>query len=104
MTGVQTCALPIDDESNKNYFYQNKNYKLPWNLESFLDKIYTYQTKGVIGLKDKDKTFFDNLPKQDYEVERDGDITIILTNSKNKKDCNEIWNLIHNNLSDIIQK
>lgn len=86
-----------DEETGKKYFYQNKNYNLPWNKKEFLDKIYNYQTKGVIGIKDQNKDIYNNLEIPNT-IHDDG-ITIILTSCKNKKDCTNTWKGIHNNLS-----
>ena len=90
-----------DDETNKNYFYQNKNYKLPWTKDEFLDKITRYQLKGVLGFEDKNKDIFYELPNKDITPIHDKGITIILTDCRKKKDCQDIWNNVHNNLSNL---
>lgn len=40
-----------DIETGKVYHFQHKNYRLPWQEEEFLDRIMTYQHKGVLGMR-----------------------------------------------------
>lgn len=40
-----------DIETGKIYHYQDKNYRLPWQEEEFLDRIMSYQHKGVVGMR-----------------------------------------------------
>ena len=48
-------------ENNKKYLYSNKNFSMPWNKKEFLNSIFDYQTKGVIGIFDIDKKIFNFL-------------------------------------------
>jgi hypothetical protein len=38
-------------ETGKNFFYKSKHYHLPWNRETFLEKVVNYQRHGVLGMR-----------------------------------------------------
>jgi hypothetical protein len=93
-----------DDETNKKYKYKNPKFELPWKKEEFLKKINDYQKKGVLGFIDKNDIFYNQLMGKDYKKIKDGDVTIIIVESETPKESSEKWNIVKNDINNIIQK
>lgn len=79
-----------DIECGSIYLFKDQYYKLPWGRNDFVDFAYSYQKKGVIGLRlDKEKGIREKILELKIpEVvikEKDG-IIFIFTNHINLKD------------------
>jgi hypothetical protein len=81
-------------ETGKRYLYKNRNYKLPWNLETFVDKSVDYQTKGVLGFVDPNGTYY-NLVNSDFDCGHDNGITLVFENSTSKQYKSSKWNELY---------
>lgn len=89
----------IDPETNKDYFFKDKNYELPWTLDEFINKVMNYQHKGVIGFIDENNQLFDKLKLiTEIETFKDGELTILIVSPNNKIERQKIWNKILNYL------
>jgi hypothetical protein len=87
-----------DDENDRKFYYENGNYKLPWQKNEFLSKIIDYQKKGVIGFVDNDGEVYRRLKSQRYKKHFDNGITLILINPTEYVDMEKTWKLIHKDI------
>lgn len=62
---IRNGGLMFEDvETGRLYFLRDKNYKLPWNKQKFLNEVIEYQQTGVIGLRlGSNKKFRDKVKK-----------------------------------------
>lgn len=88
-------------ETNKKFFYSNKNYNLPFGKQQFLEEIQDYQKKGVLGFVDNQNLYeklMDKIP-----VKRDKKITMILTEGNTKNMIKKNWRDIEKLITEIIK-
>lgn len=88
-----------DDENDRQFYYENQNYKLPWNKDNFMNKIIDYQKNGVIGFVDNDGEIYNRLKNNTYEKYFDDDITIIKIKPNNIDDMEKSWKVIYKDIS-----
>jgi hypothetical protein len=91
-----------DSETGQRYYYKNKNYKLPWKRDEFVDKVLDYQRKGVLGLYDPRSYFYDNLEVDNFETIKDQDITLYIGDFMNEKECKNSWKGFNQKIREII--
>jgi len=91
-----------DDENDRQFYYENSNYKLPWSKNVFLDEIIDYQKNGVIGFLDNDKKIFKRLKNKGYDKLSDNGITIIKIKPKNIDEMEKSWKTVYNDLTNNI--
>ena len=80
-------------ETENKFFYQNKNYNLPWGKEEFVYLMDDYQKKGVIGFVDEHN--ISDLIKDDLVVRVDGPITLIFSKSQTPKGISNNWRYVY---------
>ena len=94
-----------DIETGKIYSYRNGRYMLPWTREYFLDKVVTYQEKGVLGIRydgaQKERILQLHIPKVKI-VEKDS-IIFIHTNENTTEDIAARWKLITEEIKSILK-
>jgi len=93
---IRTCGLKLRDvETGKIYELKDRNYSLPWGREEFIEKVSTYQQKGVIGLRFKKlrnaKALVLNSRIDGVTIEERDGIVFIFTNEDNKGDNRRTW-------------
>lgn len=99
---IRSTGVVLENvETNKTYYYKNKNYELPWDSNTFVNNSMDYQTKGVIGFLDPTKTYSSYL-KQNHLVKQDGDVVLIFENSKNADDKKRSWGKLYEDLKQIL--
>lgn len=96
---LKTGEILHDDENDRQFYYENKNYTLPWSKNIFLDKINDYQKNGVIGFSDNNGKIFKRLKNKGYSKLFDNGITIITIKPKNISDMEKSWKVVYNDLS-----
>lgn len=80
-------------ETERKFFYQNKNYNLPWEEEEFVDLMDNYQKRGVIGFMDEHNIH--DLIADDLVVKKDGPITLIFSKSQTPKGISSNWRYVY---------
>ena len=88
-------------ETNKKFFYSNKNYNLPFGKQQFLEEIQDYQKKGVLGFVDN-RNLYEKLINK-IPVEKDKKVTMILTEGDTKNIIKKNWRDIEKLLTEIIK-
>ncbi len=84
----------IDPEDEREYFYKNKHYKLPWEKTEFVNRSIEHGMRGVLGMHDPSKKIFRRLESADIsnsEIKRDGEITVFLTLPQREFEMKESW-------------
>lgn len=81
-------------ETGLKYFYKNKNYSLPWNMETFVNRSMDYQTKGVLGFKDPNSSYY-NLLNKNFDSSHDNGITLVFENSISRENKSSKWNELY---------
>lgn len=95
---LRSGEILYDDENDRKFYYENKNYKLPWQKNDFLNKIIDYQKKGIIGFVDNNGEIYQRLKNPKYKKFFDNGITLILVESKGINDMEKTWKLVHNDI------
>ena len=94
-----------DIESGKTYLYKNKHYDLPWNKETFLNKVLRYQENGVIGIrapgKMKDKMLHIHIPG--VKISQEDSIVIIETSEQTSQDIMNKWKKITRKIKSVLK-
>jgi hypothetical protein len=80
----------LDPESGDKYFYKNRNYRLPWDKDEFIDSMDKYQKIGVLGFVDKNNLH--NSLSNRINVTNDDGITLIHTKSNSENEIKNNWN------------
>lgn len=83
-----------DEENGEEIEFQNRDFELPWDEETFVQLAKSDSSKGVIGVFDPESILFKNLSKErilNTQTIRDGNLTIFLTSANNGRENNEIW-------------
>lgn len=89
-------------ENDKKYLYSNNNFKLPWNKNQFINNIFDYQSKGVIGVIDTDSHIYNYLRKKLFNYndninifyDKNKKTTLILTNPNSNLELLYNWKVI----------
>jgi len=72
-----------DVESGEKILFRDKNYSLPWNKKDFIEQLFIYQRKGVLGLRlnnlNPEKEQILNLNIKDVQTTERDNITFIFT-------------------------
>ena len=79
----------FNPETNRKFYYQNENYKLPIGRMNFLEQLRDYQKKGVLGFVDKGNLY--HKLKREIPVEKSDNVTLILTEGKTPKQISKNW-------------
>ena len=87
-----------NSETSTKYFYRNASYKLPWDVDSFVDKSLNYQTKGVLGFLDPAMELSDLLLSK-YQTRHDQGITLVFETSDNPEEKNLRWKELYEMLA-----
>jgi len=92
---IRNGGLKLRDiETGKNYLYRDKDYMLPWNRETFLQDVLSYQKKGIIGIitgnKLKAKRKILNLKIDGATIREKNSIILISTKEENP----QVWKKI----------
>lgn len=93
--------LLTNPETKAQYYYRNKNHRLPWNRQEFVGKSLDYQTKGVLGVVDRNKNLYSSL-KPFCEVDHNEGITLIYESTKDLKQKTEEWKRITECVMEVI--
>lgn len=80
-------------ETSRKFFYQNKNYNLPWQQEEFVELMDDYQKKGVIGFVDKDNVY--ESIKNKLKSRKEGPVTLIFSKSETPRGINKNWQYVY---------
>lgn len=91
-------------ENNKKFIYSNPNFKLPWDKNKFLNEIFNYQHKGVIGIIDDQKKIYnfllkkipDNIKSIEIKYDNNKNTTLILTYPETNLELLYNWKSITN--------
>lgn len=90
---IQTDGIKLKNpETNRRFFYKNKNYTLPWNKEGFLNNMEDYQKKGVIGFVDS-INLYDKIKNTIPSIHDEG-VTMVFSKGNTKNDINKNWTSI----------
>jgi len=87
-------------ENNRKFYYTNKNFKLPWDKDEFLDEIRKYQKKGVLGFVDKKNIM--NKMSNDLPIKKIGNVGLIMTEGNSKKEISKNWKEITNSVKKML--
>lgn len=90
-----------DSETGTKYFYRNPAFKLPWDLNSFVDRSLVYQITGVLGFVDFEKALY-RLLESGFEVDHSDGITLVFERSDNVEEKSLRWNELYQTLSDYL--
>jgi hypothetical protein len=94
-----------DIETGKTYTYKNDVYQLPWKEEEFLQKIMSYQHKGVLGMRlghrRKIKEMILDLKLKDVTIEQKDQVVLIEIEKSNAAENIATWRSITNNIENI---
>lgn len=95
---VRAGLLLKDVETGKEYFFQDRNYVLPWTKQEFIDSVSIYQQKGVIGLRlGNRKKLKDRILKlkiDNVTVEERDSIIFIFADGEHKGNNRRTWKKI----------
>lgn len=83
-----------DPYCNEEYLFNLNTYQVPWSKSVFMEKSKSYQNKGVVGLFDPSKIFYNRLLDRrirNGQVLRDGDLTIFMSSPSSESDLENIW-------------
>lgn len=87
-----------DDENDRQFHYENKNYKLPWEKNEFLNRIINYQKKGVVGFVDNNGEMYRRMKNSKYNKFFDSGITLILIKPTDIDNMEKTWKIVHNDI------
>ena len=99
----QEVSLTTANQESINPSYQDPSYYIPWgNEKKFIEEVTKYQTKGVLGIIDRDKKIYKAALTNNISTERDKDITLLYEPSTNKERKKEGWDRIGGVIVDAI--
>lgn len=91
----------VNPETNKRFFYKNRNYSLPFSRDEFISQLMNYQKKGVLGFVDDGK-IYEKLQRNFPSIKDDG-ITLVLTEGRTTKEIKKNWSDIEKFFRKIIK-
>lgn len=99
---IKKGVILYNDENDKKFLYKNKNYKLPWKKDEFLNEIIKYQKNGVIGFKDENGTIYKNIEEDNFKKIKDKEITLITVNSDDMGEMEYKWKNIYKQIKELL--
>ena len=96
--GLRKGEILHDDENDRQFHYENKNYKLPWEKNEFLNRIINYQKKGVVGFVDNNGEMYRRMKNSKYNKFFDSGITLILIKPTDIDNMEKTWKIVHNDI------
>lgn len=100
LPNLKNGLILLNPETNRKFYYENGKFRLPWENEEFMEKIQDYQKKGVLGFVDN-KRIYEKL-KEDFNVIKKGNITLILTEENTEDRIENTWNKITQKIKQLI--
>lgn len=95
-----------DVESDEVYLFREPDYRLPWTRQQFLDKLESYQPRGVLGMrlgnKRKVKTMIKSMKVDGARVTEQEGITFIFTNENAWREDGQVWKEVTEQIKTII--
>jgi hypothetical protein len=96
---IRNGGLDLSDiETGHSYLFRDKNYSLPWEKEDFLEKVETYQQKGVLGMHLENRKQIKGqllaLNQKGVTITQKGSLLFIFTDESQQAAIIETWNKI----------
>lgn len=104
---IQHHGLALKDiETGRIYFYRNKHYRLPWVESIFIRQVMSYQQRGIIGIRLKNRVKIKQkilaLDEQGICTMEKDHIIMILVEQENREKNLAAWNKITRKIQEII--
>ena len=84
----------VNPEDEKEYFYRNPRFQMPFEKTHFVNQSLDHGRKGVLGMFDPNDKYYNKLQKANIPASqtlKDGTITIFLTSPNNLAQLKECW-------------
>jgi len=96
----------VDNQTGKRFNYKNRNYSLPWSKQIFIEKLYNYQQKGILGIRTGGRKKIEqeilNLKLNSVSVYKRDSIVFISCDYKKENPGHIIWDDITREIINIV--